>query len=56
MSLVLILIGILVVTILVAKQLREGAASRMVIKDIDRIQIAISQFYDQFGDVPGDSK
>ena len=55
MSLVLILIGILVVTILVAKEMRAGATNRMVIKDIDRIQVALNQFYDTFGDAAGDS-
>ena len=55
MSIVIILMGLLITTILVSNQLRISAANRMMIKELNKINIALNQFDDLFADLPGDS-
>jgi prepilin-type N-terminal cleavage/methylation domain-containing protein len=54
-SLVLVLTGLLIVTILVSQQLRINTQNRMMIKELSKINIAANQFYDLFNELPGDS-
>jgi len=54
MAIVLIIIGILASTAFVAIDIKQGAAVRLAAKEIEEINVAISNFYDSFHEVPGD--
>ena len=54
-AIVLTIISILVAVTTVVQGFREGAAIKMVVKEVETINIAVDNFNDAFGTLPGDS-
>ena len=54
-SIILLIIALLSTTILVAKDLQKGAEIRAVVKEVEKIHMALNSFYDAYNVAPGDT-
>ncbi len=54
LAIAMIILGLLTATVLVGKELRKGAQIRSTIKEVEEINIALSNFYEAFQALPGD--